>query len=137
MLSMTYVCIYMYKVVFIYNYVVHRWHNWRYLLMDVIHVVCYWVMVYCLWCAFVWKLYHYGSICVTVWCPTISLYHPSYNTSRYGFCLAVLCLSGNPASFIVYACYWPVTCCFCVLLLYCNCNMLTVLSYVMTGCMLC
>ena len=90
--------VYVYKSSFIYNYGMYRWYKYRHVSMCVIgcyyHLVCYWVTIYCLWCASMLILYNYRHICVTVWCTILSLHSP-YNITRHGFCLTMLCLSDN------------------------------------------
>ena len=88
----------MYKSVFIYNYGMHRWHNYRYVSMCSIGVVNYWLPLYCLWCASMQILYNYRYICVPVQYTITSLYPPSFKIARCGFCLTTFSLSDDPAS---------------------------------------
>ena len=103
------ISIYMHKSAFIYNYGITDGMT-KFLclcvLLVAIGMVCYWLTVYCLWCASMWILYNYRYICVTAWCPTISP-HPPYNIVRHIFCITMKCLSDDLVSLHVYTC-----CCF-------------------------
>ena len=43
-----------------------------YTLLIVNGIACYWLTVYCLWCAFMWTIYNYGY---TVSLSSVLLYH--------------------------------------------------------------
>ena len=78
---MIYESIDMCKSTFIYNYDMCRWHDYRYVLVCTIVAICmecYWLNVYCLWCASMWIVYNYEHISVTVWC-TIKLLQKTFH----------------------------------------------------------